>query len=68
MIAAAATVLLPAILLLRHTRAMKAKGWPNAELLNALPSFLLILPAWSLGEALGYLEAAFASRRATPAH
>lgn len=68
LIAATATVLLPAMLLVRHIRAMKAKGWSNAELMNALPSFLLILPAWSLGEAIGYLEATFASRRATPPH
>jgi len=53
--------------LVRHIRAMKAKGWSNAELMNALPSFLLILPAWSLGEAIGYLEATFASRRAVQA-
>lgn len=64
LVAAAATVVLPAILLVRHTRAMKAKGWSNAELMSALPSFLMILPAWSLGEALGYLDAAFGTRRA----
>ena len=63
LIAAAATIVLPAILLLRHTRAMKAKGWSNAELLSALPSFLIILPAWAFGEALGYLDAASRSRR-----
>ena len=66
--AAAATVVLPVILLLRHTRAMKAKGWSNAELISALPSFLMILPAWSLGEARGYLDAAFGSQRAKPGH
>jgi GT2 family glycosyltransferase len=68
LIAVAGTIVLPAILLLRHTRAMKAKGWSNGELMSALPSFLMILPAWSLGEALGYLDAAFGARQATPAH
>lgn len=63
LLAAAGTVVLPAILLLRHTRAMRAKGWSNAELMSALPSFLMILPAWALGEALGYLDAASRSRR-----
>lgn len=62
LVAATATVALPAILLLRHARAMKAKGWSNAELMSALPSFLMILPAWAFGEALGYLDAASGSR------
>lgn len=67
LLAAAATLVLPAVLLLRHMRAMKAKGWSNAELMSALPSFLMILPAWSLGEALGYLDAASGSRRTNSA-
>lgn len=66
LIAAAAAVVLPAILLLRHTRAMKAKGWSNAELMSAVPSFLMILPAWSFGEVRGYLDAAFSWHRARP--
>ncbi len=64
LIAAAATVILPFILLLRHTRLMRAKGASVGYILGALPAFAVILPAWSLGEALGYLDAAFGSRHA----
>ena len=64
LLAAAATVALPAILFIRYLRQMHAKGARFGEVADVVPAFLLILPAWSLGEALGYLDAAFGSQRA----
>ncbi len=63
LIAAAATVILPFMLLLRHAKAMRAKGAGLGYIAGAIPAFMVILPAWSLGEALGYLDAAFGSRQ-----
>lgn len=56
--AAVAGLILPLILLLRQTRALKAKGASLGEVLGAVPSLMLILPAWSFGEAIGYLQGA----------
>ena len=56
--AAAAGLVLPLVLLLRQTRALKAKGASTGEVLGAIPSLMLILPAWSFGEAIGYLQGA----------
>ena len=64
LLAAAATVALPALLFIRYLRQMHAKGARFGEVADVVPAFLLILPAWSLGEALGYLDAAFGSQRA----
>jgi len=54
---AAAAVVLPAILLVRQIRLLIAKGTKPAELLPTIGALLAVLPAWSLGEAIGYVQA-----------
>jgi hypothetical protein len=49
--------LLPALLLLRHTRLQIAKGVRLREFVLASPVILVLLVAWSLGETVGYLTA-----------
>lgn len=63
---AAAAVALPAILLVRQTRLLLSKGASAGEALPTIGALLTVLPAWSLGEAIGYLEAALGPRRPTP--
>lgn len=54
----AATALLPALLFARHLRReIGPRGAPLA-FLKAAPATLLLLHCWSLGECVGYLEAA----------
>lgn len=62
---AALTPLLPAILVLRMTRTVRAKGRLGREFLRALPLIVFLQLAWSWGEMLGYLtgESGLAARR-----
>lgn len=52
----AGSVVLPLVLLLRHARMQQAKGRLGG-FLRVAPSVAVLLTAWSLGEALGYLTA-----------
>jgi hypothetical protein len=52
---AAASPLLPALLLWRILRQTASKGLPLVPALMAAPATLLLLVAWSAGEMLGYL-------------
>ena len=53
--AAAATVL-PFILLVRQTRLLMAKGVRPSEFLPTVGALMAVIPAWSLGEAMGYVQ------------
>jgi len=64
---AVATAVLPAVLLIRHVRRQLEIGRHLPEFVRALPALLLLLLCWSLGEFLGYLEAALAWRPRHPA-
>ncbi|MCP5432836.1 MAG: hypothetical protein H6923_06165 [Alphaproteobacteria bacterium] len=57
--AAGASIAAPAIVLARHTAMNRQKGASLGEILATLPPLLLLLPAWSLGEAYGYIERVF---------
>lgn len=55
---ALAALVLPLLLLVRHVRGMKAKGYGLGAILGAIPALALILPVWALGEAIGYIQGA----------
>ncbi len=61
LIAAAASPLLPPLLVWRVCRGVYARRRRRAELLRALPAILLLASAWALGEFMGYV-----TRRADP--
>ncbi len=54
---AALTPLLPALLLARHARLQISKRVRLRVFLQAAPAMLVLLTAWSFGEAIGYLTA-----------
>jgi hypothetical protein len=54
---AALAPLLPALLLVRHARLQITKRVRLRSFLQAAPAMLVLLTAWSLGEAIGYLTA-----------
>ena len=60
---AAASPAVPFVLAWRHTRAQLRRGHHVGATLGLLPALLVLLGAWSLGEAVGYAEAASAPRR-----
>ena len=60
---AAASPLLPGILLLRIVRSQLRKRRPWSSTALALPAMVLLLMFWSLGEFLGYGESAVAKQR-----
>lgn len=63
----AATPLLPPLLLARIGSKAVQRGPLLAHMVLALPWLLLFVSAWSLGEAAGYLDAAFGRRDVSPA-
>lgn len=64
---AAATLLLPPVLVLRAARNAFGRGRHRRAFLRALPALLLVTCAWMAGEMLGYLTGAPA-RSLTAAH
>ena len=56
---AAGTPLLPTLLLVRHFRRQLHKRRHISEFLRAAPAMVVLLHAWSVGEFIGYWEAAF---------
>jgi GT2 family glycosyltransferase len=54
---AALAPLLPALLVARHARLQIAKGVNLRRFLRVLPLVVVLLVAWSFGEALGYMTA-----------
>lgn len=56
-LSAAAALALPVLLVARHVRLLLAKGAPGRELLPTIGALAAVVPAWSLGEAIGYLQA-----------
>jgi hypothetical protein len=58
LVGVAMSLLLPLVLLLRHVRLMAAKGAGPGAVLSTAIALIALLPAWSLGEAIGYLEGA----------
>jgi hypothetical protein len=57
MILAAASPLLPFVLLARHASGRLERHKDLGPFLRAAPAMLLLLAAWSFGELLGYLTA-----------
>jgi hypothetical protein len=53
---AAAALVLPVLLLVRQTRQLIAKGVKPAEVAPTVAAMMAIIPAWSLGEAIGYCQ------------
>ena len=54
--AAAAVTLLPLLLVARQTRLLMSKGVRLPELVPTVGALMAVIPAWSLGEAIGYLQ------------
>lgn len=54
--AAAAVTLLPVLLVARQTRLLVSKGVRLPELVPTVGALMAVIPAWSLGEAIGYLQ------------
>lgn len=63
---AAASPLLPVVLFARHLRTERAKGNARA-FAAAAPALFALLCCWSLGELVGYCEAALGLSRSLPA-
>lgn len=61
-LSAAAALVLPLLLLVRQTRRLRAGGASMRELLPTLGALATVIPAWALGEAIGYVQAASKSR------
>lgn len=59
LVAIGASMLAPFIVLTRHIRVRMSKGAPLGEILTTLPALMVLLPSWSAGEAMGYLERIF---------
>jgi hypothetical protein len=59
---AAATAILPALLLTRIVAATTRSGRHRAQLFMSLPWLALLLGSWSAGECVGYLTGAGASQ------
>lgn len=54
--AAAAVTLLPLLLVARQTRLLMSKGVGLKDLIPTVAALMVVIPAWSLGEAIGYLQ------------
>jgi hypothetical protein len=57
---AAVTPVLPLVLFSRHLRRQLGSTTDRIQFATAIPALLLLLYCWSLGECIGYCEAAFA--------
>ena len=57
---------LPILLLVRQTRQLIAKGARPAEVAPTVAAMMAIIPAWSLGEAIGYCQSVLPQGRAKP--
>lgn len=57
LVSAGAALVLPLLLLVRHTRLLAAKGARLGEILPTMAALMTVIPAWALGEALGYVQA-----------
>ena len=62
---AAATPALPALLFVRHFRRQLAKQRNIREFITATPAMIALLHFWSLGEFIGYCEAAAQRRKSS---
>jgi hypothetical protein len=62
---AAAAIALPLLLLIRQTRLLMSKGVKPAELVPTVGALMAVIPAWSLGEAIGYIQG-LSSKRSRP--
>jgi hypothetical protein len=60
---AAATPLIPPVLLVRHLRRQFQKRRNVAEFVRAMPAIVVLLHFWALGECIGYCESAFRRHR-----
>lgn len=68
LVAAAASVVLPLLLLVRHTKAMSEKGVKGGEIAKTVPGMMVVLPFWCLGEAMGYIQGAGKTDLLTKTH
>jgi hypothetical protein len=64
---AAVTPALPALLVLRLVKHIRAKQRHGREFLGALPAIVLLATAWAWGELVGYLTATSVARLAPQA-